>query len=108
MRPNLKLINLSARCARNNNDNMALRVAVRDGVIKSMDRKRLFQIDVDSAKQPWAKANRAPGAITSGDCSSCRHRYCGVCEEYSVKKQYSDYWICHCCGELTLRVSNLH
>jgi hypothetical protein len=23
-------------------------------------------------------------------------------------KAYSDYWICHCCGELNRRVQNLH
>jgi hypothetical protein len=94
---------------------MALRAAVRDGVIervtqryKGMDRKRLFQIELDSAKQAWANAGSAPGAKISGDCRSCRHRHCGVCEEYSLAKQYSDYWICHRCGELTARVSNLH
>ena len=94
---------------------MALRVDVRDGVIqlvtqqyKGMDRKRLFQIEVDAAKRALANAGRAVEAMTGGDCRSCRHRHCGVCEEYSLPRQYSDYWICHCCGELTQRVSNVY
>ena len=94
---------------------MALRAVVRNGVIqqmtrgyKGMDRKRLFQIELDSAKRAWANGGCPPRAMTSGECCSCRHRHCGVCDEYSLAKQYSDYWICHCCGELTPRVSNLN
>jgi hypothetical protein len=29
-----------------------------------------------------------------------------MCAECSVAKQYSDYWICHHCGELNRRASN--
>jgi hypothetical protein len=92
---------------------MALRAVVRDGVIQRVTqgdkgRKRLFQIELDSAKQGWANGGRPPGATTSRNCRSCRHRHCGVCDEYSLAKQYSDYWICHRCGELTPRVSNLN
>ena len=110
-----KTLKPSAKCARKSESNMALRVAVRDGVIqrmtqgyKGMDRKRLFKIDLDSAKQAWANGGCPPRAMTSGDCHSCRHRHCDVCDEYSLTKQYSDYWICHDCGALSLRIPRLH
>ena len=86
-------------------------VDVRDRVIRrvteeysGVDNKRFFLIEAVSAKQAWTKANPAtePG---SADCGNCRHRHCGVCEECSVARQYSDYWICHWCGELNRRVA---
>jgi hypothetical protein len=84
-------------------------VDVRDGVIRRVteeygrvDNKRVFLIEAPSAKEAWAKVN--PGAIGSADCGNCRHRRCHVCEECSVARQYSDYWICHSCGELNRRV----
>lgn len=90
-------------------------VDVRDRVIQrvtqqynGVDNKRFFLIEAGSAKQAWAKASGASGAIGSADCDSCRHSYCSACEECSVTKRYSDYWICHSCGELNPRVSNLH
>jgi hypothetical protein len=90
-------------------------VDVRDRVIQrvtqqynGVDNKRFFLIEAGSAKQAWAKASCASGAIGSADCGSCRHSYCSVCEECSVTKRYSDYWICHSCGELNPRVPNLH
>ena len=73
-----------------------------------VDNKRFFLIEAGSAKQAWAKASPASGAIGSADCICCRHRHCSACEECSVTRQYSDYWICHCCGELNRRVPNLH
>jgi hypothetical protein len=75
-----------------------------DGV----DNKRFFLIEAGSAKKAWAKASRASRAIAAGACDSCRHHLCGACEECSVTKRYSDYWICHRCGELNARVPNLH
>ena len=91
-------------------------VNVRERVIQrvtqeynGVDNQRFFLIEAASAKQAWAKASRSSAAIGSGaDCSSCRHRHCSVCAECSVAKQYSDYWICHWCGELNLRVANLN
>ena len=90
-------------------------VDVRDRVIQRVtqeyhrvDNKRFFLIEARSAKQAWAKADTASELIGSGVCSSCHHCHCRVCEECSVAKQYSDYWICHCCGALTERVSSLH
>jgi hypothetical protein len=71
------------------------------------DNKRVFLIEARSRKLAWAKARRALETIGSTDCVSCDHRYCSVCEECSVAKQYSDYWICHSCGGLSRRVSNL-
>ena len=90
-------------------------VDVRDRVIQrvtqqynGVDNKRFFLIEAGSAKQAWAKASGASGAIGSADCGGCRHSYCSACEECSVTKRYSDYWICHSCGELNPRVPNLH
>jgi hypothetical protein len=96
--------------------NMALyAVDVRDRVTRRVtqkyngvtDNKRFFLIKAGSAKQAWAKASRASGAIGYAVCDECHHRHCSACEECSVTKQYSDYWICHCCGELNPRVQNL-
>jgi hypothetical protein len=77
-------------------------VDVRDGVIQrvteeysAVDNQRFFLIEAGSAKQAWAKANRSSAGIGSAECDCCRHRFCDVCEECSVAKQYSDYWICH-------------
>ncbi len=76
---------------------------------KGLNNQRCFVIEAGSAKQAWVKASRASAAIGIADCGWCRHHYCGVCEEFSAGKQYSDYWICHSCGELNLRIrsSNL-
>lgn len=90
-------------------------VDVRDRVIQrvtrqynGVDNKRFFLIEAGSAKRAWAKARRASEATGSAVCGCCRHRHCSDCEECSVTKQYSDYWICHCCGELNPRVPNVH
>jgi hypothetical protein len=90
-------------------------VDIRDHVIRrvtqqynGVDNKRFFLIQARSAKQAWAKASRAAEAIGSSDCSWCRHRHCSACEECSVTKRYSDFWICHNCGELNRRVKKLH
>jgi hypothetical protein len=42
-----------------------------------------------------------PGARSA--CGDCRHLHCQICEENSAPKQYSDFWICHRCGELNRR-----
>ena len=90
-------------------------VDVRDRVIQrvtqkynGVDNQRFLLIEAGSAKQAWAKASRSSAPIGSADCDCCRHRHCSVCEECSVAKQYSDYWICHRCGELNQRVPNLN
>ena len=96
--------------------NMALyAVDVRDRVIQQVNRnynpvdpEHVFLIKAGSAKRAWAKARRALETIGSVDCLGCAHRHCRACEECSVAKQYSDYWICHCCGELTRRVPNFN
>jgi hypothetical protein len=86
-------------------------IDLRDRVIQRVtdqysrvDYKRFFLIEAGSAKQAWAKASRASGPAGSADCAWCDHRHCSACEECSVTKRYSDYWICHCCGELNPRV----
>ena len=68
-----------------------------------MDNKRFSTIEAGSAKQAWTEAAEASGSL---DCACCRHRHCSACEECSAAKQYSDYWICHSCGELNPRVQN--
>jgi hypothetical protein len=73
-----------------------------------VDNKRFFLIEAVSAKQAWAKASRATEPIGSTGCDWCCHRYCSACEQCSVTKRYSDYWICHRCGELNRRFQNLH
>lgn len=90
-------------------------VDVRDRVIQrvtqkyhGVDNQRFFLIEASSAKQAWAKASSSLAAIGIPDCSCCHHRLCGVCEECSLAKQYSDYWICHWCAELNLRVPTLN
>jgi len=75
---------------------------------KAADNKRVFLVEAGSAKRAWAKARRTLEKIGSADCVSCHHRHCSLCQECSVAKQYSDYWICHGCGELNRRVPNFH
>jgi hypothetical protein len=88
-------------------------VDIRDQVIQrvtqqydGVDNKRFFLIEAVSAKQAWAKASRASAPIGGVQCGSCHHRRCSACEECSVTKRFSDYWICHHCGELNRRVQN--
>jgi hypothetical protein len=90
-------------------------VDVRDRVIlrvtqpyNGADNKRYFLIEAGSAKLAWAKAARVSSVIGSADCDSCGHGCCSICEECSLSQQYSDYWICHNCGALSLRISSLH
>jgi hypothetical protein len=64
-------------------------------------------IEAVSAKEAWSKASRQPEPLGSVDCDRCRHRYCRDCEECSVTKRYSDYWICHNCGDLNRRAQAL-
>ncbi len=93
-------------------------VDVRDGVVRRVtaestesteaDNQGRVLVEAGSAKQARTKANRSSGGIATAECDCCRHRFCSVCEECSVTKQYSDYWICHHCGELNRRVPNLY
>jgi hypothetical protein len=53
--------------------------------------------------EPVKQASAVAVANGSAACASCRHRYCSNCEQCSVAKQSSDYWICHRCGELNQR-----
>jgi len=110
-------VRLARRNEGNNEGNKVLySVDVRDQGIQRMtqqfnrvrDNKQFFLIEASSAKQAWAKVNRASEAMESADCDGCQHRHCSACEECSVTKRFSDYWICHRCGELNPRVSNLH
>jgi len=36
-------------------------------------------------------------------CADCRHGHCTSCEEASAARQFSNYWIGHCCCELNRR-----
>jgi hypothetical protein len=89
-------------------------VDVRDGVARRVteqsidaDNQRCVLIEAGSAKRALAKANRSSAEIGSAKCECCHHQFCRLCEECSVTKQYSDYWICHHCGELNRRIPNL-
>jgi hypothetical protein len=112
-----RLFSSNVRLAPRNEGNKVLCSAdLRDQGIQRMtqrsnrvrDNKQFFLIEASSAKQAWAKTSRASGAISYADCDECHHRHCRACEECSVTKRFSDYWICHRCGELNPRVSNLH
>jgi hypothetical protein len=70
------------------------------------DNKRFFLIE--AVRQAWAKSGAASEPVGSAVCSSCQHRQCHICEEWSIAKEYSDYWICHCCGALTHRLQSWH
>ena len=102
--------------AQNKEGNMAFyAIDVRDRIIQqvsreytAVDNKRFFLIEARSAKKAWAKAGTVTNPMSSVDCSCCRHCHCIVCEQCSAAKQSSDYWICHCCGELNPRGLNLH
>jgi hypothetical protein len=90
-------------------------VDVRDRVIRRVnqryngaDNARYYLIEAGSAKLAWAKAVRILGVRGRADCDSCRHLYCSICAECSLSQRYSDYWICHSCGALSLRISSLH
>ena len=108
--------NVSVKRARKQEGNMAFyAVDLRDRLIQRVtreynggDNQRVILIEAGSAKQAWAKASRSSAAIGRSECETCHHSHCSDCEECSVAKQYSDYWICHCCGKLNLRVPNLH
>lgn len=110
------MLNMRAKLVRKKKGNMAFyAVDVRDHVIHQVtqeynaaDNKRFFLIEARSRKRAWAKARRELETIGSTDCMCCGHRHCKACEEYSVEKQYSDYWVCHSCGELNRRVPNFH
>lgn len=89
-------------------------IDVRERVIRRVPREcdvapntRYPLIEADSAKQARTKARRPSTALASAQCEDCRHHHCMACADCSVAKEYSDYWICHCCGALNLRVRKL-
>lgn len=63
---------------------------------------------IEAAQKAGAESGAASKHLGSVVCSSCRHNQCSVCEDCSAAKEYSDYWICHCCGALNPRVQSLH
>lgn len=88
-------------------------VDIRDKVVRKVteqydvvDKKRSVLIEAASAQQARAKASRLWETIGTANCGCCRHGRCPGCEECSVAERYSDYWICHCCGELNRRAQN--
>ncbi len=72
------------------------------------DNRDCSLVEAVSAKQAWTNSGAMSEPVDSSVCSSCRHRYCHVCEECSAGKEYSDYWICHCCGALSRRLPSWH
>jgi len=78
---------------------------MRDGKIQQLavkdlprEQKSVALIEVNSA--PAIR----PALRGSVVCDDCRHLHCETCEEGSAARQYSDFWICHRCGELNRRV----
>ena len=63
---------------------------------------------IEAVQQASANSGVASKQVGTVVCSSCRHSQCPVCEDCSAAKEYSDYWICHCCGALNQRVQRLH
>ena len=59
-----------------------------------------------AAKDPPVRNNLAGVPVDGAVCDDCRHHHCQVCESHSAARQYSDFWICHRCGELNRRVQN--
>jgi len=94
-------------------DNMALvTFDARDGVIQraaeeynGVRNRRCFPIETGLSKHAWNASGSSHG-ISGPECVYCRHHHCRICDECSAPKQYSDYWICHQCGELNRRASN--
>jgi hypothetical protein len=64
----------------------------------------VFLVEAVFVKQALVKVSSSSIPIGSAACTSCRHAYCGDCEQCSAPKHFSDYWICHHCGELNRRV----
>jgi len=65
----------------------------------------LALIEADSVpagrKKNFSSVLPAGGAV----CCDCRHPFCKTCEKGSAARQYSDFWICHRCGELNRRTA---
>ena len=84
---------------------MALVTDKEDGVQRAAEEYNDASNRTGLAKQAW-NAGEAAAEIDSAECAYCRHHHCRICDECSVAKPYSDYWICHQCGELNRRASN--
>jgi len=61
-------------------------------------------VEAVSVKPALVKVSSLSVPIGSASCANCRHPYCSDCEQCSAPKHFSDYWICHHCGELNRRV----
>ena len=72
-----------------------------------VEHKSFALLEPRSTEAIRPKLELAPVPMGSVVCGDCRHLQCQVCEECSAAKQYSDFWICHRCGELNRRVCNL-
>ncbi len=78
-----------------------------------MQRLRVKETPGEHKSFALIKANSAPSMrlknepVGSVVCDDCRHLHCDVhcdvCEESSAARQFSDFWICHRCGELNRR-----
>lgn len=72
----------------------------------TMNIERIYPVTAACAAPARISGSSSPTEAGGLECASCRHRYCSICEECSATKQYSDYWICHCCSELNSRFPN--
>jgi len=68
------------------------------------EQKSLVLIEPNSAPSRRLKNEPVIAPVDSVVCDDCRHLHCEVCEESSAPRQFSDFWICHRCGELNRRV----
>jgi hypothetical protein len=63
---------------------------------------------IEAMRQASPDSGAASKQVGRVVCSSCRHTQCPRCEDCSAAKEYSDYWICHCCGALNQRLQSWH
>ena len=71
------------------------------GAFKDLAGERQSNVVVAPVTRPANEPVAAPAGPAV--CADCRHFHCTLCEEGSAARQFSNYWICHCCRELNRR-----
>jgi hypothetical protein len=67
------------------------------------EHKSFALIEPNSVPSMRLKNEPLIAPVASVVCDDCGHLHCDVCEESSAARQFSDFWICHRCGELNRR-----
>jgi hypothetical protein len=67
------------------------------------EHKSFALIEPNSVPSMRLKNEPAAAPVGSVVCGDCRPLHCEICEESSAARQFSDFWICHRCGELNRR-----